>query len=164
MSNVVRPPFVVCVPMPEGERFALIQPETMISPRMFVPPKPGEAPLDVIRRYFAGGRLYTEDNLRVRLTEIGLDEAAVSEQIQRARRLKEMNQHGSYDHITSIGYRNREGQQVIRKTEREGSAPGQRVFILHCTVCDYEYGADGCDIYDRLCPKCQDGPPGLPTT
>ena len=52
---------------------------------------------------------------------------------------------------------------MIRKTERDGNAPGQRVFILHCTVCDHEYGSDGCDIYDRLCPKCQDGPPGLPT-
>jgi hypothetical protein len=50
---------------------------------------------------------------------------------------------------------------VIRKTDRTGSAPGQRVFILRCTVCNHEYGADGCDIYDRLCPKCQDGPPGL---
>jgi hypothetical protein len=160
VSNVVRPPFVVCVPMPEGERFAIIQPETMIGRPS--PPKPGERWLDVVRRYFASSRLYTEDHLRVRLGEMGLNETAVSDQIQRARKLKEMNLQGSWDHITSIGYRNKEGQQVIRKTEREGTIPGQRVFILHCTVCDHEYGADGCDIYDRLCPKCQDGPPGLP--
>jgi hypothetical protein len=159
MSNVVGPPFVVCVPMPEGERFALMQDTTI--PGMFLPPKPGEPVLDAVRRYFANGRLYTEDHLRVRLAEMGLDEAAASAQIHRARRLKDMNLGGSYDHVTSIGFRNRDGQQVIRKTARPGSAPGQRVFILHCTVCDHEYGADGCDIYDRLCPKCQDGPPGL---
>jgi hypothetical protein len=162
MSNVVRPPFVFCVPMPEGERFALIQ-ETAI-PRLFLPAKPGEEVLEAVRRHFVNSRLYTEEHLRVRLAEMGLDEAAASEQIRRARRIKDMNRHGSfsYDHITSIGFRNREGQQVIRKTTREGSAPAQRVFILHCTVCDHEYGAEGCDIYDRLCPKCQDGPPGLP--
>jgi hypothetical protein len=146
--------------MPEGERFAIIQPETMLA-RTF-PPLPREQWATAVQRYLASQRLFTEDRLRVRLGEMGLNESAASEQIRRARKLDEMNRHGSWDHITSIGYRNKEGQQVIRKTEREGSAPGQRVFILHCTVCDHEYGTDGCDIYDRLCPKCQDGPPGLP--
>jgi hypothetical protein len=161
MSNVVRPPFVICVPMPEGERFAIITPETMLA-RTF-PPKPGERWPDAMRRYFASNQLYTEAALRIKLAEMGLDETAVSLQIQRARRQKDFNEQSSWDHVTTIGYRNREGQQVIRKTERKGSAPGQRVFILHCTVCDHEYGADGCDIYNRLCPKCQDGPPGLPS-
>jgi hypothetical protein len=93
---------------------------------------------------------------------MGLDETAVAMQIARARKLKDFNALTSWEHVTTIGFRNREGQQVIRKTDRPGGAPGQRVFILHCTVCDHEYGADGCDIYDRLCPKCQDGPPSLP--
>jgi hypothetical protein len=160
MSNVVRPPFVICVPMPEGERFAIIYPETMLS-RTFVP-LPKEHWKDAVRRYFASNQLFTEDYVRTRLAAMGLDETAVSMQIQRARKLNEFNALTSWEHVTTIGFRNREGQQVIRKTEREGSAPGQRVFILRCTVCDHEYGTDGCDIYDRLCPKCQDGPPGLP--
>jgi hypothetical protein len=159
MSNIVRPPFVVCVPLPEGERFAIISPETMLA-RSF-PPKAGESWLEAMRRYLAGNLLYTEQDLRVKLGEMGMDETAASEQIRRARKMRDMNERVSWDHVTSIGYRNREGQLVIRKTEREGTAPGQRVFILHCTVCDHEYGADGCDIYDRLCPNCQDGPPGL---
>jgi hypothetical protein len=161
MSNVLRPPIVVCVPRPEGERFAIIHPETMLA-RTF-PPKPGERWPDAMRRYFEGARLLTEALVRARLAEMGLDEAAASQQIQRARRLKEFNELTSWDQITTIGFRNREGQRVIRKTGRSGSAPGQRVFVLHCTVCDHEYGADGCDIYDRLCPKCQDGPSGLST-
>jgi hypothetical protein len=160
MSNVVRPPFVICVPMPEGERFAIIHPEAMLA-RTF-PPKPGEKWPEAVRRYVESNRLFTEDVVRVRLAEMGLDEAAVSMQIARARKLREFNELTSWEHVTTIGFRNREGQQVIRKTDRPGGAPGQRVFILHCTVCDHEYGADGCDIYDRLCPKCQDGPPGLP--
>ena len=161
MSNVVRPPLVLCVPMPEGERFAIIETIKMIA-RTF-PPKPGERWPDAMRRFFEGEPLLTEADLRVKLAEMGLDEAAASQQIQRARRLKEFNELTSWVQITTIGFRNREGQQVIRKTARAGSAPGQRVFVLHCTVCDHEYGADGCDIYDRLCPKCQDGPPGLST-
>jgi hypothetical protein len=159
MSNVVRPPLVVCVPLPEGERFAIISPETMLA-RSF-PPRAGESWPEAMRRYLAGNLLYTEQDLRVKLGEMGLDETAASEQILRARKMRDMNERSSWDHVTSIGYRNREGQLVIRKTERGGSAPGQRVFILHCTVCDHEYGADGSDIYDRLCPNCQDGPPGL---
>ena len=162
MSNAVRPPFVICVPMPEGERFAIIFPETMIA-RTF-PPKPGEGWPEAMRRFFESNQLFTEAHVRLQLAEMGLDEAAVSMQIQRARTLNQFNALTSWEHVTTIGFRNRDGQEVIRKTEREGSAPGQRVFILHCTVCEHEYGADGCDIYDRLCPKCQDGPPGLPAT
>lgn len=160
MSHVVRPPFVVCVPMPEGERFAIIYPESILA-RTF-PSLAKEHWKDAMRRYFASNQLFTESYVRARLAAMGLDETAVSMQIQRARRLNEFNALTSWEHVTAIGFRNREGQQVIRKTDREGSVPGQRVFILRCTVCDHEYGANGAEVYDRLCPKCQDGPPGLP--
>ena len=160
MSNVVRPPFVICVPMPEGERFAIISPETLVA-RTF-PPRPGEGWPEAMRRYFESNQLFTEAHVRARLAEMGLNEAAVAMQIQRARTLTRFNELTSWEHVTTIGFRNRDGQEVIRKTEREGSATGQRVFILRCTVCEHEYGTDGCDIYDRLCPNCQDGSPGLP--
>jgi hypothetical protein len=159
VANVVRPPFVICVPIPEGERFAIVHPETMLA-RTF-PPKPGEHWVEAMQRYVASITLFTEAHVRVRLAEMGLDEAAVAMQIQRARKMRQLNDLTSWEQVTSIGFRNRDGQCVIRKTEREGSTPGQRVFILHCSVCDHEYGANGADIYDRLCPKCQDGPPGL---
>ena len=161
MSNVVPPPFVICVPMPEGERFAIIHPETFLV-RTFPPWKPGERWQDAMRRFFEEQQLLTENALRIKLREIGVDDATATSQIERARKASALNSEFSWDHVTSIGFLNREGQQVIRKTEREGGMLGQRVFILHCTVCDHEYGTDGCDIYDRLCPKCQDGPPGLP--
>jgi hypothetical protein len=162
MSNVVPRPFVICVPMPAGERFAIIHPEAMLA-RTF-PPRPGELWSDAMRRFLESNQLFTEDHLRARLAAMGLDETAVAMQIRRARTLTQFNDLTSWECVTTIGFRNREGQQVIRKTAREGSVPGQRVFILHCTVCDHEYGADGCDIHDRLCPKCQDGPPGLSPT
>ena len=161
MSNVGRPPFVHCVPRPEGERFLLLYPETMIA-RTF-PPQPGERWPDAVQRFFEKEPLLTEEDLRTRLREIGIEDTAATAHIERARRVSALNTEFAWDHVTTIGYRNREGQEVIRKTDRAGSAPAQRVFILHCTVCDHEYGSDGCDIYHRLCPKCQDGPPGLPT-
>ena len=161
MSNVGRPPFVHCVPRPDGERFLIIHPETFVA-RTF-PPQPGERWPEAMRRVFEGEPLLTETDLRQRLAEMGIDETTASQQIERARKLTALNGVFAWEHITTIGFRNREGQEVIRKTERDGNTAGQRVFILHCTVCDHEYGADGCDIYDRLCPKCQDGPPGLPT-
>ena len=48
----------------------------------------------------------------------------------------------------------------IRRTElRVGD---QRVFVMRCSVCGHEYGIYGCDADIRRCPRCQDGPPGLP--
>jgi hypothetical protein len=35
------------------------------------------------------------------------------------------------------------------------------IYILQCE-CGYEYGANGSDIFERLCPRCQGGAPGIP--
>ena len=80
MSNVVRPPFVHLRPAPEGERFVIIQPETMVA-RTF-PPKPGERWPEAVRRFFESEPLLTESDLRTRLAEMGLDETAASQQIR----------------------------------------------------------------------------------
>ena len=153
---------VICVPRPDGDWFALIETEAMIA--LTFPPRPGEAWSDAMRRYLHAQELLTEDGIRARLAAMGLDERAATERIFQARRQTALNAKGSWDHITTIGFRNREGQLVLRKTDRDGQSPGQRVFILQCTVCNHEYGCDGCDIYDRLCPKCQDVAAGLSTT
>jgi hypothetical protein len=67
----------------------------------------------------------------------------------------------SWEHITRIGYRNPDGQEILRKTNA-GGPEGQRIFVLRCTVCGHVYGAYGIDADIRRCPACQDGPPGLP--
>jgi len=161
MSNVIRPPFVISVPFSEGERFVIIRTDTMLT--YVFPPKPPVKWPEAMQQFFAGEPRLTEGELRSKLADMGLGEAAVMEQIERARKVRQLNVLSSWDHITTIGFRNREGQEVVRKTGREGSAPAQRIFVLRCTVCGHEYGCDGCDIYDRLCPTCQDGSPGLPT-
>lgn len=61
---------------------------------------------------------------------------------------------------TTPGYVNRNLQEVIARTELAGSDHGQRVYLLRCTRCGYQYGANGSDIFQRKCPMCQGGKPG----
>jgi hypothetical protein len=63
---------------------------------------------------------------------------------------------------TEPGYTNRRGQKVLRKTAEHGNDHNQRVNVLKCGDCAHEYGANGSDIFQRRCPKCQDGATGLP--
>ena len=62
---------------------------------------------------------------------------------------------------TSAGYLNKNGQVTVRDTGVPGTDYLQRVYQLACSKCGYVYGANGSDIHDRKCPKCQGGRPGL---
>jgi hypothetical protein len=62
---------------------------------------------------------------------------------------------------TDIGYRNRNHQTVIRKTDHAGNDHNQVVYVLKCSKCGHEYGANGSDIWQRRCPKHDRGAPGL---
>ena len=62
---------------------------------------------------------------------------------------------------TSPAYRNRNGQVVIRRTDLQGNDHNQRVYVLKCGNCRREYGANGSDIWQRKCPQCGGGRPGL---
>ncbi len=62
---------------------------------------------------------------------------------------------------TEIGYVNRNNQIVIEKTDRPGTDFRQTVYILRCQDCLTEYGANGSDIWQRKCPECQGGRPGI---
>jgi hypothetical protein len=68
---------------------------------------------------------------------------------------------------TESGYENANGQIVVRSTELAGTDYGQRIYVLKCTKCGREYGSNGSDIFQRLCPfhknsKGRIGRPGLP--
>jgi hypothetical protein len=56
---------------------------------------------------------------------------------------------------------NRNGQEVVRKTDRRGNDHLQWVYQLACSHCGHNYGANGSDVHERKCPNCQDGRPGL---
>jgi hypothetical protein len=63
---------------------------------------------------------------------------------------------------TAIGYVNRNGQTVVEATELPGTDHLQKIYVLRCGRCGYEYGANGSDIFERRCPRCDGGRPGLP--
>jgi len=63
---------------------------------------------------------------------------------------------------TVLGYVNRHGQVVIRKTDLPGTDHGQKVYQLGCSICGHVYGANGSDIHLRRCPLHDRGAPGLP--
>jgi len=63
---------------------------------------------------------------------------------------------------TNTGYVNSNRQVTIRNTEAPGTDFLQSVYQVACSICGYNYGANGSDLHDRKCPKCQGGRPGLP--
>lgn len=65
---------------------------------------------------------------------------------------------------THPGYVNRHGQVVIRNTGLPGTDHLQFIYQIGCSLCGHAYGANGSDIHERLCPRCQGGRPGLSFT
>lgn len=53
-------------------------------------------------------------------------------------------------------------QDVLRETEQTGTDHNSKVWILKCPDCGTCYGANSTDAWERKCPNCQDGKPGLP--
>ncbi len=62
---------------------------------------------------------------------------------------------------TNVGYVNRNGQENLGCTGEPGTDHCQKVYILRCRKCGTEYGANGSDIFQRKCPHCQSGRPGI---
>jgi len=64
---------------------------------------------------------------------------------------------------TTIGYVNRNKQNVYGTRGVKGTDHRQLSYKLKCLVegCGYEYGANGTDIFQRKCPQCQGGNPGI---
>jgi hypothetical protein len=63
---------------------------------------------------------------------------------------------------TTPGTTNKNAQLVVRPTGLQGTDHLQKVYVLRCTRCGHEYGANGSDLHLRKCPKCQGGAAGLP--
>lgn len=70
---------------------------------------------------------------------------------------------------TKVGDINRNGQKLLAKTDVPGNDHMQYVWNVECTrksvegiVCGHRYGLNGSDFFQRKCPICQDGLPGLP--
>ena len=58
---------------------------------------------------------------------------------------------------TNEGYINRNNQENQGKLNEEGTLRGQSAYQIKCLNCEFVYKANGCDIFQRKCPKCQNG-------
>jgi hypothetical protein len=56
---------------------------------------------------------------------------------------------------------NRNGQKLICKTKHSGTDYNQCVWIIYCPDCNFLYGANGSDFFERKCPNHQGGTEGL---
>ena len=151
--------FVVSTPVADGERFAIIR-------RNEIPARPlfWSSPEDRLRGFALWLRtatFVTEDDIRALLAGLGLPSDDVEDQIERARMMHTSKEQLTWERTTTVGYRNNRRQEVLRKTALAGNLADQRVYVLRCGDCGHEYGANGCEIHDRRCPHCQDGPPGV---
>ena len=71
-----------------------------------------------------------------------------------------MQNHSSQE-TTEPGFTNRNAQRVIRATGLPGTDHLQTAYVLECGQCQHRYAANGSDIFERRCPKCQSGKPGI---
>lgn len=62
---------------------------------------------------------------------------------------------------TVPGHRNPNRQETVGSTGFPSATfPGQTIYKMRCGDCGEEYGANGCDIHARRCPRCQGGVKG----
>jgi hypothetical protein len=155
-------PPVILLKLPEGdqEQFVMIDRDELL-------PGPGqnagEQWMERFGQLLQQAPTLSEAGVREALLARGLSARDIDECLATARRKYEVmtSKPTTWERITRIGYRNPEGQQIVRKTDA-GGPEGQRIYVLRCTVCGHRYGAYGIDADIRRCPACQDGPRGLP--
>lgn len=58
---------------------------------------------------------------------------------------------------TDTGYTNKNNQRNAGRTDEPGTDNNQFFYKMECLNCGYEYRANGSDIWQRKCPKCQGG-------
>lgn len=69
-------------------------------------------------------------------------------------------QDGEGDSV-KIGKINRRGQLCCGTRGVMGTDKNQYAYKVCCTRCEHVYGANGSDMYERKCPECQGGEPGI---
>jgi hypothetical protein len=62
---------------------------------------------------------------------------------------------------TQIGFINRRNQKCLGHRDIPGNDHLQKAYKLECLNCGQKYGANGSDIFQRRCPGCQQGAPGI---
>ena len=60
-----------------------------------------------------------------------------------------------------LGAVNRNGQRCLGTLFVPGTDKNAYVYKLECTLCGLSYGANSGDVFQRKCPNCQGGAPGI---
>jgi len=60
---------------------------------------------------------------------------------------------------TELGYVNKNNQKNNGCTNEVGTDNNQKFYAMECLNCGHHYRANGTDIWQRKCPKCQGGKP-----
>jgi hypothetical protein len=64
---------------------------------------------------------------------------------------------------TEIGDINRKRQRLLEKTIMDSTTHyNQKIWIMECLDCFHRYGSNGCDAFQRKCPKHDGGKAGEP--
>ena len=63
--------------------------------------------------------------------------------------------------MNKTGDINPSGQELLRRTEHQGTHFNAKVWILKCGQCGHVYGCNSGDAWERKCPSCQGGESGL---
>ena len=61
-----------------------------------------------------------------------------------------------------IGKANKNGQRCCGHRGVPGTDNLQYAYKVECLKCGYVYGANGTAMFERRCPECQGGDPGIP--
>jgi hypothetical protein len=159
VSAPLAPVILLKLPEREQEQFVMIDRDELV-------PAHGQASreqwMDHFERLLQQPPL-SEAGVRAALLARGFSAREIDDCLATARRKYEVmtSKPTTWERITRIGYRNPDGQEIVRKTD-VGGPEGQRIYVLRCTVCGHQYGAYGIDADIRRCPACQDGPRALP--
>lgn len=70
---------------------------------------------------------------------------------------EEINMDKAKGTSTETGYVNKNNQRNNGKTDEPGTDNGQWFYEMECLICGHKYKANGSDIWQRKCPKCQGG-------
>ncbi len=89
------------------------------------------------------------------------DETRNNRRRSRQRRLNVADGYSTRD-----GFENENSQVNLGRTDppRLGSDFSAYVHVMHCLRCGMNYGSNSTNIWNRACPYCQGGKPGLPLT
>lgn len=106
---------------------------------------------EVDNRFEEFGKTLSDKGLKMKISR-----AVVPSGDNNMTKLRKNKTNQSY---TSTGYINKNNQKNNGKTRLQGTDKNQFFYEMECLNCGHKYYANGSDIWQRKCPKCQGGKP-----